>query len=384
MLLVGGGVLAISTSAFFRVSLLPDLGDALAMSPTALGLFTTVFAVGRLTADIPSGRLADRAPVSRAFVHAGAVVVAGSILLALAPAAEVAILAAFVLGVGSSISNTTGMTWFSASAPRARRGRSLAVFSGALLVGQALGPALAGSLSLLVGWRGAAAGGAVLGAATAVVFVSFGRLLRAGDRETTGPERAIRAPRPLQAPLRREVIVLYSVSFALFFTLGSLPQTLVPLIGADEFGLSAATIGLVLGLGGGCRLIGVVVGGVVSDRVSRKAVLVTGLLLMAAGVALLAVGQSVASWLSGIVLMSLGSFGPTAGATILADRTPTGSIGRRLGTFRFVGDLGLLFGPLVVGLLFEQAGQAVSILAVTGLLAVCALAAGLALRREDA
>ncbi|MPZ88231.1 MAG: hypothetical protein GEU81_09180, partial [Nitriliruptorales bacterium] len=41
MLLVGGGVLAISIAAFFRVPLLPMIGIDLGMSATQLGLVTT-------------------------------------------------------------------------------------------------------------------------------------------------------------------------------------------------------------------------------------------------------------------------------------------------------------------------------------------------------
>jgi predicted MFS family arabinose efflux permease len=59
MLLVGGAVLGISMLAFFRVPLLPAIGQELSMSAAQLGLVTTIFAAGRLATDIPAGRLAD-------------------------------------------------------------------------------------------------------------------------------------------------------------------------------------------------------------------------------------------------------------------------------------------------------------------------------------
>ena len=74
--------------------------------------------------------------------------------------------------------------------------------------------------------------------------------------------------------------------------------------------------------------------------------------------ALLALEPSLVAWLSAIVIMSLASFAVSVAATILGDITEPGQIGARLGRFRFVGDLGLITGPLVVSALFEGVGRA--------------------------
>jgi MFS family permease len=154
------------------------------------------------------------------------------------------------------------------------------------------------------------------------------------------------------------LVVVHSVSFAVFFTLGSVPQTLVPLIGSDDLGLTTAAIGLALGLGGLARFVGTIIGGWLSDRVSRKAALVPGLLVQAMGVALLALEPTVVTWLSAIVIMSLASFAVPVAATIVGDLTEPARVGSQLGRFRFVGDIGLIAGPLVVSALFEGWGRA--------------------------
>ena len=61
--LVSAAVLTLTAVAFFRVALLPEFGRELSMSTFQLGLVTTVFAVGRLVADLPGGatRLIQRA-----------------------------------------------------------------------------------------------------------------------------------------------------------------------------------------------------------------------------------------------------------------------------------------------------------------------------------
>jgi MFS family permease len=75
-------------------------------------------------------------------------------------------------------------------------------------------------------------------------------------------------------------------------------------------------------------------------------------------VALLAVQPNLATWLVAIVIMSLASFAVPVAATILGDITEPGQMGRNLGRFRFVGDIGLITGPLVVSAVFDTLGRA--------------------------
>jgi MFS family permease len=262
--------------------------------------------------------------------------------------------AAFVLGVSSATTNATGMTFFSNVGGASHRGTSMAVFSAALLGGQAVGPAVAGLISAAGGWRLAMLVGAVAAAAVALVLLMARSRQPAPD--SLGPASGSRSP-GTKNPRLGSLLVLQSVSFAVFFTLGAVPQTLVPLIGADDLGLTTAAIGLALGLGGFARFVGAIVGGWLSDRVSRRAVLVPGLLVQAAGVSLLALEPTVVAWLSAIVIMSLASFAVSVAATILGDITEPSRIGTHLGRFRFVGDTGLIAGPLVVSALFQGWGR---------------------------
>jgi MFS family permease len=376
MLLVGGVVLAISIGAFFRVPLLPSIGSDLSMSAGQLGLITTVFAIGRLVTDIPAGRLADRTAPLRALSLAGLTLGVGSVALASAPTASWVIGAAFVLGVASALSNTTGMTFFSTAAPARQRGSSMAAFSAALLGGQALGPMIGGLIAGQAGWRFAIGCAAAIGVSVAL----YGTFSRRVDRMTTAAAAGRRsvqedpvppptAPAVAAIPLSQRV-VLYAVAFSSFFMLGSMPQTLVPIIGDARFGLGVSTIGLALGLGGGCRFVGAMVGGRLADRISRRASLIPGMALSAVGVAVFALDLGVAGWVAGIVLFSLGSFGVSVAATMLADHAGGNGVGRRLGTYRFIGDLGLITGPALSGLLYERVSADAAVLSIAGLLAV--------------
>ncbi|HWM75485.1 MAG TPA: MFS transporter [Nocardioides sp.] len=377
-LAVGSVVLALSMIAFLRVPLLPELGDELSMSAADLGLMTTVFALGRLCADIPAGRLTDLSSASLMLGGAAALLGVASLVLAIAEVSGVVLVAAFFLGVSSATVNTTGMVYFAEHATTERRGRSMAGFSAALLGGQAFGPALGGVLAAWWGWRAALAIGAAIAVVVAVA-VGLHSLRRRRTTTEAEPVEPAGPPVPHGIPLREQAI-LYSVPFVMFFTFGAMPQTLVPIIGADDLDLDVGLIGLLLGVGGACKFIGAMVGGTISDRVSRKAALIPALLGQAAGVGLLAVEGTLWAWVAALVVMSLASFAIGVAATMLVDRTQGRRAGRRLGPFRFAGDLGLIAGPITASLVYEHWGQRPAALLVTGVVLACALASILGLR----
>ncbi len=369
--MVSGAVLALTSLIFFRVALLPEFGRDLAMSTFQLGAVTTVFAAGRLLADLPGGYMADRWPARRLMGMAAAGVGLGSLLLGASGSPLPVYVAALLLGLSSATTNTTGMTYFSNAAGSGLRGTSMAVFSAGLLGGQAVGPAAAGLIASAGGWRLAMYGAAAVAALVSVTLVWASR----SDRMDRRPDSETSVEVLRNGPGWRLMLLLQSVSFVMMFTLGAVPQTLVPLIGSGVLGLNAAAIGLALGLGGFSRFVGTLVGGRLSDRVSRKAALVPGLLIQAAGVGLLALRPTVVTWLAAIVVMSVGSFGVPVAATVLGDLSEPGRVGTQLGRFRFVGDLGLITGPITVSALYAWAGRTVAFLAVTTLIAAVGLAA---------
>jgi MFS transporter, DHA1 family, multidrug resistance protein len=370
MLLPGGVVLAVGVASFMRAPLLPEIGNDLRVGAADLALITTAFAIGRLIMDLPAGRLADRLPPGPALAGTGLGVAISAAILGTAQSLAQAMVGVFFLGVASSLTNTTGMTLFATSAPAARRGAAMAGFSMALMTGQTLGPAVGGLIAGIGGWRAAQAVAVAIGIGVMIVCLT----VRAGrGRPAETREHAADGDPVLS---RTQAAALAAVPFAVFFTLGALPQTLLPIIGSGDLDLSATAIGVALGAGGIVRFAGSAATGRLSDRVSRKAALVPSLVVMSAAVAILAWPPTVATWLLTILLLSIASSGIAVAATIIADQVPAGTVGRRLGTFRFTGDLGLLAGPAVTGLLYQHSGRASAMLVAAAVLAACALATG--------
>jgi MFS family permease len=369
MLLPGGVVLAVGIASFMRAPLLPEIGRDLEIGAADLAFLTTGFAVGRLAMDLPAGRVADRLAPGRTLAGSGLGVAASALILGTAQTFLQALVGMFFLGAASSLTNTTGMTLFATSAPAARRGAAMAAFSMALMTGQTLGPGVGGMLGGLGGWRLAQAVAVAIGIGVTVACL----LAPAGRRRAPEP----RAENDGGGPglTRVQAAALAAVPFAVFFTMGALPQTLIPVIGSDDLELSTSVIGLALAVGGAARFAGSAVAGAISDRVSRKAALIPSLLIMAGAVAILALPPTLTTWLLAIVLLSTASSGIAVAATIIADNVPAATVGRRLGAFRFTGDFGLLAGPAVTGLLYQHAGRAPAMLVTAAVVGATALAA---------
>lgn len=348
---IGVALFTLTAVAFIRPPLLVDIGDALDLSATGLGALLSVFAFGRLLADLPAGRAAERCAPNRLISMSAALAAVGSVMTGLAPGPVVLYSAAFVLGIASTITITTSVTVFSA-APMRRRGMSLSMFAGAMLAGQAVGPALGGAAGSVLDWRGAFIVGGVIAAAVggAVLLRPIPVVVAAVTGATPGGEDHV-PPRVLA--------VLYLLP-ALQFSVGAaLIQTLIPLVGSEQLGFGPGLVGAAIGIGGVFRFIAAIASGLVSDRVSRKAALVPGVFLQTAGVAVFAVADGPVAWWSTIVLLTLGSVIVNVGSTILADLSEAGGrLGRRLGAFRFTGDAAFLFAPVVTGVLFERYGRA--------------------------
>lgn len=368
---MGAGLFVITSIAFLRAPLLPEIGRDLGLSALGLGGLGSAFALGRLTADFPAGAFTDRTRPGSMMAIAAAIVSVGSLTFGLSPAAVVAFVAAFALGVGSTWTLTGSMAFF-ARAPKIRRGISMSFFAAALLVGQAVGPALGGLMGALWDWRVAMlVGAAVVGALVPFYIRHPGITPRAANSDDADENRS-RIPRLVLAVLYLLPAVQFSIGAAMI-------QTLVPIVGADELGLGTAMVGLAIGVGGVARLVGAIVSGRVSDRIGRKWALVPGLLLQTAGLVVFAAIGGIAAWWIAILGLTLGSVAVNVGSTILADLTESGGLGRQLGAFRFAGDLAFMVTPVLSGALYEMGGRLPGILPVLVLTAVATIGAAIVL-----
>ncbi|MFV2001239.1 MAG: MFS transporter [Acidimicrobiia bacterium] len=348
------GLFLITVVAFLRPPLLPDIGRDLGLSAMGLGALGSVFALGRLAVDLPAGRLTDRFAAGPMMAWAGILVALGSAFLALAPTAFVALVAVLVLGAGSAWTLTTAQAHF-ARAPRANRGVSMSIFAGALLVGQAMGPGVGGVIGAAFDWRVALASGAVLALVVAGVFLGIRTV------ETVEGSSASIELRPEKDIPRAVLWTIYLLPAVQFAVGAAMIQTIVPIVADADLGMGPAIVGGALVVAGLARLLSALIAGRVTDRVGRRAALLPGLGLQVLGLAVFALGEGALWWWVAILLVSLGSVSVNVGTTMLADLSEGGGLGRRLGAFRFTGDVAFVVAPTLAGWLFDQRGRTAAI-----------------------
>lgn len=246
----GGRLTALLTSAmafsmlqlFLLGAFGPRLVDALGVSPTALGLTTTIgFGTAALLSPV-GGRMVDRTGPRRSLVLLLLVSAAALALIGAAPGPGFLLAAVALGGVPQALANPATNKAILAAVPPARRGpvtglKQSGVQLGAFAAGLPLA-ALAGG----IGWRGAVWTAAAAAALTALWAY---RSLPADPRATSAPPRA---------PLVPRAAIAWLAVFSLFLGCGiASVNTYVALFGARELGMgptAAAALVAVLGVAG--------------------------------------------------------------------------------------------------------------------------------------
>ncbi len=360
---VAAALFVVTAAAFLRPPLLPDIGRDLGLSAIGLGALGSFFALGRLAADFPAGRSTERYRMGPMMALAAFLVGAGSLTFGSASSKYGAFVGVFVLGIGSAWTLTTAMAHFAAS-PKRRRGVAMSVFAGSLLAGQAVGPTMSGLIAEASDWRVALWAGAGLAGVVMLAFIIVTSRRMPDATIVRSPVQPVAAE---ESPSPKVLAVLYLLPAVQFSIGAALVQTLIPIVADGRLGLSVGVVGSALGLGGVARFLGAILAGPVSDRVGRKAALIPGLMIQMAGIMMLGLGAGRSWWWASIILLGLGSVGVSVGTTILADVSEGVRLGRRLGAFRFTGDLGFLVAPVVAGFLYERWGTLAAVLPVLAL-----------------
>ena len=359
----------VMTGVSLVAPILPLYALEFGVSYTAAGALITGFALARLMFSLLGGVAGDRFGARRIGIGGALLLTVSSVTAAVAPTYGVLLASRFVEGMGSAILATTAAQYLVQTTPKARLGRTMALYQTGLLIGVAIGPFIGGRLAEVGDFRTPFWAYAVLGLIVAVLVVVFITDLPPSGKTVGESFRS--TGRILKMPSFR---VLLFVAFSLFVMRGGARITLIPLFGSEIVGLTPAQIGDVLSLSAVTNLLIVNPGGQLVDRVGRKPVAIWGLIL--AGLTTAAYGFS-DTYVTLLVVSAV--FGLASGLasipppTMVGDLAPPGAEGSAVGLYRTSGDLGFIIGPLVMGAVAD-AGAFSSGFVVSGvLLGVAAL-----------
>jgi MFS family permease len=347
--------------------LLPELAEEYGLSKGGSGLLVAAFAIGALSAALPSGVSASRLGPRTTVLGGLALMSVASLGFAIAGDPWSLGIARFVQGAGSTLSWAGASTWLVAAAPRSQRGQVLGTAISAAVMGALLGPVI-GSIASAVG----------IGVTFAAVSV-VGAALFAWTLATPGVPAD---PQPLSTlwPVLRQPSFLQGLWLMLLpALLFGVLAVLVPLDLA-EAGWGAVAIGAVFLVGAAAEVVMHPLIGRYSDRRGRlvpmRAALVASLVV---SVALAWAGPALlVAALSCVAFLAYGSFFAPASAHVADTAEQEGlTQGLAFGVVNGAWAMGNAVGPSVGGALADAAGDALPFLLCAG---VCALTLPLLVR----
>jgi MFS family permease len=372
--LCAAAFLAYCSYAICRTPLLPlfarDLGADLPLVGLVVGASTLTGVVLKL----PAGAWSDvlgRRPL----------LVAGAIVFAATPFAYLAVstLTALIVvravhGSATAIFGPVASAHISDLAPPARRGAWLSTYSTIQGAGQALGPIVAGYL--------------IAGGRFEVVFAAAGLLALAvpfivstgatGSSETSSeprPGRWTRFARGIVEVGRDRLVLVTSGAQAGLFVLNGALNAFLPLYGREVLGLTAPQLGWLFGLQTITTLASRPIMGRMSDWIGRRGMIIAGLSLSSAAVALVPRAGGLGSLMTVILVYAVGVAVSTAATSaFITDLTRRARYGAAHGVFGTIYDVGDALGPIAAGLLVASLGYARMFQTVAGAAAVAAMA----------
>ncbi|MDD1748488.1 MAG: MFS transporter, partial [Methanothrix sp.] len=319
------------------------------------GMAITVYSVGRLIMDFPAGLLADKVGRRPLMIIGTALIAITAFLNGMADNFWLFLFYRLIQGMGASMWMTSRTTLLADILKPEERGRVLGYFQSFQTIGQAAGPTIGGFIAT---WYGAQANFyfyAATGVLSLILTYVFIRETESGKAHTG--EFAF--PRDLTLRLLKNRGFVYaSLSTATaFFIVSGIRQDILPFYAAEVAGLSPADIGMILSAATLANLFLTIPIGYGIDLIGRKPVIVFG--LVASGISMFLFPQFTSFiLLCGVsLIMGIGTSGmqqaPLAMAT---DATVGEPRGISMGIFRFFGDVGSLFGPILLGIIADGFG----------------------------
>jgi MFS transporter, DHA1 family, multidrug resistance protein len=159
--------------------------------------------------------------------------------------------------------------------------------------------------------------------------------------------------------LRQPLILVTSMAQAAQFILHGALSAFLPLYARETLGLSALEIGWLFGLQTITTLGTRPLVGVASDRLGRRGVIATGLLLCSGGVLLVSVARTFEDALLGVCVYAFGvAVTAAAASAYITDLTHRTTYGAAHGVFGTIYDIGDAAGPILGGVLVAAVGYA--------------------------
>jgi MFS family permease len=320
-------------------------------SSTVIGAFMAVFTITATVSRVPIGLLIDRIGRKPFLLYGTALFGVGNFGYLWAPSIALMIPWRILHGLGWSGCTTSVATIAADIVPQTRRGELMGYAGMASSLAAALGPVLGFALFYRFDYPG------IFFGAGALLLLSFIMGLPVAEPKRGEPIGRESSHWLDTIAVKETLHPAIAVAFLSFGHGGIL--TFLP-IHALQLGM--ANPGIWFGVYAACILLSRPVAGPLSDRISRRAVILPGLILNIAGIVLLAIATE-PNWLMAAAIV--GGFGTGAAQpalmTVAVDQGGARR-GQSLAQFQLFYDLGIGIGSLTMGALLDLVNQSFSIM----------------------
>ncbi len=363
------GLIAVNQLGFGAViPVLPLYAQSFGVPVSAIGMAVAIYGLARFFVAVPSGRVADWLGRRPTLAIGGIISATGSFWCAAATGYPEFIVARFVSGAGAGIVLTTGQVVLADISTPERRGRIISIYQGCFLFAVGIGPLPGG---ILAERFGLAAPFQAYGAASLLAMLVAWFAVKETKGLGQGGGGSVQSGHVVLSFVKQIGVLMRQIGFVLVSIISlanAVTRTgglfvIVPVFASVQLGLSVAEIGFGMALGSVFGLIAAYPAGILVDRYGRKAVIVPATLVSGASMLLFVVAPNVLWFDVACVVWGIAaSVGGTAPAAYAADSAPPGMNAAAMSTFRMVGDLGYVIGPIALGLVVDAQGPELGLL----------------------
>jgi len=350
---------------------IPAFARHFGVSTAAAASVVSAFALMRIVGALPAGRLADRFGQPAVMAAGIAIVAVSSIVAAFSGSFAELIILRGAGGVGSAMFGVSGQTLLLVSVSSAQRGRASGLFTGGFLVGGISGPAVGG---LIAAWSERAPF-IIYGCMLVIPAIIAGAVLH--DRSRLRPQAASgrhHAVAEIAGALRdRAYRAAAAANLADGFGTIGVRSAIIPLFVRDVLHRSAIWTGTGFLLVAAINAATLLPAGRSADRLGRRPVMVSGCLVSAAGMALLALLPGLGGYLTGLAVLGLGSGFLDVGPAAMLGDILKGQGGMVVASYQMAGDIGTVTGPVTAGYLVDAASYDLAFGVTAGVLGLAAV-----------
>ncbi len=337
--------------------MLPLYLTSLGISPATLGFMFSAGMAGMVLGESAGGWLADRVGLKiplliGTFLCAPLVL---SFVFVTNPAMIFAVF--FIWGIVRAAIFGPGRGYIGTVIPFAQKATFMAIYGAAMAGFRGLGTLSSGFLVDLRGYPW------LFYAATAVGLIAGAIVLLAvkkspeRSRAATAALTAVAAVTERTPPLYRQRAFISQSAIALLYFAAIGLGTYISLLAREVAGLSFSQVGIIFTIGAVVNAVMLVPMGIVADRSSKRTMMIAGLLVTAAGQAIVGFSTGFPQLAAGMIVQSAGGamFGPAAVA-LLSENIARQRQSTAMGIYGGCEDLGVIVGMAMGGVVWTRLG----------------------------